>query len=362
MFYRQYYQQAGFTPIQIILFVIFGITVLVGIIGSVLYFSKSPLQIGKCGDGVCGSIEKNNSNLCPQDCEVDNKNQSLNQQQSNDQTVDQQTDQQAAKDSTFIKDLKYSNVNSNAVKLDLYLPGKDCSGKYPVIISIHGGAFRGGDKIPVRTDYLTNECYAVASVNYRLSGEALFPAGNQDIKSAVRWLRANASKYNLDAEHFGAIGGSAGGYFSSFLGVTGDTKDFDAGDNLGYSSAVQAVVDEFGPVDFSTLAQDRIDDKLAADSAESNYVGCDISSAACENATKASPVNYVSKGDAPFFILHGEKDKTIPIDQSRDFYQKLQNAGVSASFITIPNAGHGGPEFNNYESQIVEFFDEYLKK
>lgn len=359
--------QNGFAVIKIILLVIIGVIALSGVIWSIVYFSQQPesqqqIKQKRCGDGVCDAIEKTNSNLCPQDCEAYDKNQSSEQQQPDDQITAQQTGQQPNKNITFIEDLKYSSINSDAVKLDMYFPSKTCSGRLPLVVMIHGGAFKGGDKRQVKTTYLTDNCYAVASINYRLSGEAIFPAGNQDVKAAVRWLRANAGKYNLDPEHFGAIGGSAGGYYASFLGVAGDAKEFDVGDNLEYSSAVQAVVDEFGPVDFSTLAQDRVDAKLATDTAESNYVGCDISSAACESSTKASPVNYASKEDAPFFILHGENDKTIPIKQSQDFYKKLKNAGVSATLITIPNAGHGGPEFDDYESRIMEFFNKYLKK
>jgi acetyl esterase/lipase len=202
----------------------------------------------------------------------------------------------------------------------------------------------------------------VASVNYRLSGEAIFPAGNQDVKSAVRWLRANAEKYNLDSEHFGVIGGSAGGYYSSFLGTTGDIRNFDVGDNLEYSSAVQAVVDQFGPVDFSTLAQDRVDAELPRSIVESDYLGCNISSVDCTNTIKSSPINYVSKEDPPFLILHGEEDNQIPIKQSQNFYENLQDAGVPATFISLPNAGHGDKEFNNYRPQILSFFDKYLKE
>lgn len=293
---------------------------------------------GRCGDGVCGEKEKANPRLCPEDCEENN--------------------------SKGIFDLKYSSIDSDAVKLDLYFPEKNCNGKLPLIIRIHGGAFKAGDKYPVETSFLTDNCYAVASLNYRLSGEAIFPAGNQDVKSAVRWLRANAEKYNLDPENFGAMGSSAGGYYSSFLGTTGDIKDiknFNVGDNLEYSSAVQAVVNQYGIADFSNLAQDRIDSGLAPNRAESNYLGCDMSSDDCTNAIKASPINYVSEEDPPFLILHGEEDVTIPIKQSQDFYEKLQDVGVASEFISIPDVGHGGREFNNYKSQILSFFEQYLK-
>lgn len=334
----------GFSPVQIIIFGFVGIAIVGGIIGGVVYYEKpakqNVVQQSRCGDGVCGPVEKANPNLCPKDCVLGD----------------------SGNDIKNISDIKYSSIDSDAVKLDLYFPDrKICLGKFPLVIMIHGGAFKGGDKKPVKTDYLINKCYAVASVNYRLSSEAKFPAGNQDVKSAVRWLRANSKKYNLDSDHFGVLGESAGGYYSSFLGTTGDVKDFDIGDNLEYSSAVQAVVDKYGLVNISTLAQDRVISGLTSQPVESEYIGCDISASTCTNATKASPVNYISNGDAPFFILHGDKDDRIPIKQSKDFYELLNSNGIPANFTIVPGAGHGGVQFQKYESQIAEFFDKYLK-
>lgn len=301
-----------------------------------------------CGNGTCETGETKNN--CSDDC----RNSDLTASKA-------QTPVLSNELRPNIFNLKYSSIDSDAVKLDLYFPNKTCVGKLPLVINIHGGAFKTGDKGVARNKFLTENCYAFTSINYRLSGEAVFPAGVQDVKSAVRWLRANADKYNLDSTKFGVIGGSAGGYFASFLGTTGDIKDFDIGDNLEYSSAVQAVVDEFGPVDMSSLFQDRIDVGLPQDSAESAFIGCNINSKTCTNSAKASPIKYVSKEDPSFLILHGAKDRTIPIKQSQDFYNKLQDNGVPVTFTTLPNAGHGGPEFNNYEKQILEFFDKYLK-
>jgi len=291
-----------------------------------------------CGDGICQVLESSGKIPCPKDCGTSQETSGL----------------------STIKDISYGS-DSSSQKLDLYLP-KNVSGKIPVIIEIHGGAFKAGDKYPSsHAIAFTKRGYAVAAINYRLSGEAVFPAAAYDIKSAVRWLRANADKYNLDAENFGAIGGSAGGHFSAFLGTTGDTQDFDVGDNLQYSSAVKAVIDQFGPVNFQTLAQDRIDAGLNASYVESAYAGCDISSSSCENAIKASPVRYISGDDAAFFILHGENDNLIPSKQSKDFYDMLQSAGVESRFILVPGAGHGGPQFSDYSDDYLNFFDKYLK-
>ena len=294
-----------------------------------------------CGDGVCDEKEKVDQNLCPSDCKSINK------------TISQ---------SGVLKDLPYASVSS-AQKLDLYLP-KNVSGKIPLIIYIHGGGFERGDKSPAlySNEFIQNG-YAVAAINYRLSKEAKYPAANQDVKSAVRWLRANADKYNLDIDRFGAIGGSAGGYFVSFLGTTGDSKEFDVGDNLNYSSSVQAVIDMFGLVNFSTIEKDRIEIGVPDRNVENAYLGCLINSTDCAKiAIKASPVNYISKNDAAFFIIHGEKDDQIPLKQSNEFYSLLKNVGVNVEITRLPNAGHGGAEFNDYVDEYITFFDKYLKK
>ncbi|MEK6886047.1 MAG: alpha/beta hydrolase [Nanoarchaeota archaeon] len=291
-----------------------------------------------CGDGICQTLESSGRIPCSKDCGTSGD----------------------SPDKNFIKDIAYGS-DSSAQKLDLYLP-KGVSGKIPVIIEIHGGGFSAGDKYPsTRAEFFNTKGYAVAAINYRLSGEAIFPAAAYDVKSAVRWLRANADKYNLDAANFGAIGGSAGGYFSAFLGTTGDIKDFDVGDNLEYSSVVQAVVDQFGPVNFSSLAQDRVDKGYDPSRVETTYLGCNITLSSCENRFTASPINYVSSNDASFSIIHGAIDDQIPIKQSQDFYNALQSAGVDSQFTTVPNAGHGGPQYNSYNNEYLDFFDKYLK-
>jgi acetyl esterase/lipase len=148
----------------------------------------------------------------------------------------------------IFKNISYCTQGHPRQVLDLYLPkSKD---KFPLIIWIHGGAFMGGSKQDhVPLDYLERR-YAVASINYRLSQHALFPAQIEDCKSAVRWLRTHAEKYQLDAERFAAWGESAGGHLAAMLGVSGHVTAFEVGDHLDVSSRVQAVVDYFGPTDF----------------------------------------------------------------------------------------------------------------
>jgi len=290
-----------------------------------------------CGDGICQTLESSGKIPCSEDCGTSNESSK----------------------SSLIKDISYG-TDSSAQKLDLYLP-KNFSGKIPLIIEIHGGGFEAGDKYPSQyAEILVSQGYAVTSLNYRLSGESIFPAAVYDVKSAVRWLRANADEYNLDPDNFGSIGGSAGGYFSAFLAVTGDTSEFDIGDNLGYSSKIQAAVDLFGPVNFSGLNEQRITSGFKTNNVEEKYLGCTTLS--CETVMIASPVNYINKGDTQILIVHGDKDTKIPIQQSKDFYNLLQNAGVESTFVIAEGLGHGGPGYSErYSNDFIEFFNKHLK-
>ena len=206
---------------------------------------------------------------------------------------------------------------SAAEKLDIYLPSTG-SAPYPVIISVHGGAFLMGDKADGQlTPMLAGleRGYAVVSVNYRLSGEAKFPAAVNDVKAAIRFLRANASKYGLDPQKFAVWGGSAGGNLAAMAGTSAgvDSLSDPSLGNASQSDAVQAVVDWFGPIDFATM-----DSQLetsgagpanhgAADSPESQYLGAPLASVP-EEVKAADPATYISPDDPPFLIEHGTAD------------------------------------------------------
>jgi acetyl esterase/lipase len=201
-------------------------------------------------------------------------------------------------------------------KLDLYLPKAGTN--LPLIIIIQGGAWLGGNKeMDVPLDYLARG-YAVASINYRLSQHALFPAQIEDCKTAVRWLRANAAKYSLDPARFAAWGKSAGGHLAALLGTTGDVKPFDVGENLSFPSRVQAVVDYFGPTDFLQMQAHRLPDGRqhdAAKSPESLLIGGLVQENK-DKAARANPITYVTKDAPPFLICHGDLDPMLPHHQS----------------------------------------------
>ncbi|TCJ32367.1 alpha/beta hydrolase [Parafrankia sp. BMG5.11] len=266
------------------------------------------------------------------------------------------------------QDLAYATL-SDAQRLDLYLPtgGGD---PLPVVVAIHGGGFAVGDKQDMaRTAHaLADAGYAVASVNYRLSGEAAFPAAVADVRAAVRWLQANAHRLGLDPARIGVIGESAGGYLAAMLGAAGDdplSEDVDLGPPVGLapvvdlspagarpSSAVRAVVDLYGPVDFSTMdAQLRANPRCPAraashdraDSPESRFLGAQIT-AAPELVRLASPLSHLRRDrpPPPFLIEHGDTDCTVPYQQSQQLADGLYAAGGSVELTLLRGVGHGG--------------------
>jgi len=243
---------------------------------------------------------------------------------------------------TILRDLAYVPGGHFRQRLDLYLPPAAAS--TPLIVWIHGGAFRMGskeDEVPL--EYLSAGC-AIASLNYRLSQHALFPAQIEDCKAAVRWLRAHAGQYNLDGNRFAAWGPSAGGHLAAMLGTAGSETRFEVGENLGYSSRVGAVVDYFGPTDFLQMDTHRLPDGMlhdTPDSPESELVGGAIQQVP-ERVAAANPITYVMKDTPPFLIVHGENDPLVPYHQSQLLAAALEQAGVPVQFYTVRGAGHGG--------------------
>ena len=257
-----------------------------------------------------------------------------------------------------MRNLEYGRGGGRAMLLDLYLPEKSDK-PLPLIVWIHGGAWLGGSKdggSPALQ--FTANGYAVAHVGYRLSPEAKFPAQINDCKAAVRWLRANAIKYNLDATKFIAWGSSAGGHLVALLGTTGDVKELEGEVNdVKESSRVQAVIDWFGPADFLHIGEAKSNrDHNAPDSPESKLIG----GALPENkdkAAKASPTTYVSKDDPPFLIMHGDQDFEVPFQQSELLADALKKAGVDVTFVPMKGASHG---FGG--AQAIEPVRDFLKR
>ena len=270
-------------------------------------------------------------------------------------------------------DLAYATLSS-AQKLDLYLPTTG-SGPFPLVIMVHGGGFMFGDKADggglTGVDALLAAGYAVASINYRLSGEAQYPAQIHDAKAAVRFLRANAAEYNLNPDKFGAWGASAGGNLVSLLGTTCGVAELE-GTELGYadqSSCVQAVVDWFGPIDFLKMQEQLTAAGCSAStdeasSPESRLMGAPIQTIP-EKVALTNPMNYITPDDAPFFIENGSADCNIPPIQNKNLAEAL-SAVIGAdkvTYVSLEGAGHGGSQFETVENlaMVIAFLDTYLK-
>ena len=252
------------------------------------------------------------------------------------------------------RDLVYKRVNSAVLTLDLYCPEK-VSGPLPVIVWIHGGGWRRGGKKQCPAIGMVHDGYAVASIDYRLTSTAPFPAQIEDCKAAVRWLRANAAKYNLDADRVGVWGVSAGGHLAALLGTSGGVPELEgSGDNMQYSSRVQAVCDVAGPVDLLALTNLGPERRFAIE-------GLLGGAPEKDKATTASPLHYVSKDDPPFLIVHGESDRVVPVEQSQRLYEELRKAGVNATLKILPQVGHQGVLMEAVKDAEV-FFDATLKK
>jgi acetyl esterase/lipase len=251
------------------------------------------------------------------------------------------------------------------LKMDIFFP-TNANGPSPALIYIHGGAWIIGDKtkgfqleeLPV----LSEKGYFIASVEYRLAPEYPFPAMIEDIKCSVRFLRAHAQELNINPDKIGVIGVSAGGHLAALLGLADETAGWDTGQYLEQSSRVQAVVDMFGPTDFTDPAYEE---KLK----KRGYLLFSNVSPDQSMLAAASPITYVTAGKPPFLIIQGDKDEVVLPSQSQALYDRLTAVGVPSFLQIVNNAGHnlvsaGGP-ISPTRKQITEvllqFLDYFLK-
>ena len=262
---------------------------------------------------------------------------------------------------TVHRDVAYVTDGHERQKLDLYVP--DEGENLPLIIWVHGGAWLGGSKERYAPMEYLKSGYAGASINYRLSQHAIFPAQIEDVKAAVRWLRANAETYRIDPNRFAAWGASAGGHLVAMLGTAGDITEFEVGENLEVSSRVQAVVDYFGPTDFIQMDAYRLPDGLvhdAPDSPESKLVGGPIQEHK-DRVASANPITYVSKDDPPILIIHGDQDKLVPYQQSVLLKDALEKVGVAVTLYNVVGEGHGGFKDPKVPELTKAFLEKHLK-
>lgn len=263
------------------------------------------------------------------------------------------------------KDLTYCAPDGIEQKMDLFYPAKLKSDPAPIAMYVHGGGWTSGDKgggvgsLDVRA--LSERGYIVAAINYRLAPQHKFPAMIEDVKCAIRFLRAHAAQLKIDPNKIGVWGGSAGGHLVALLGTADASAGFDVGQWLEQSSRVQAVVDLFGPADLPAMF-----------TGNAQTVGKNIFGSTSRDdpiLVKASPITYITKDDPPFLILQGDKDKVVPMEQSQILHDKLKAGGVTSTLVIVKNAGHGftpeggaiSPTRAELSKMIADFFDQHLR-
>ena len=277
----------------------------------------------------------------------------------------------ASQGHTFVPNLIYATVLDQFggtwdLNLDLYIPN-GLSATAPCVVWIHGGGWQTGSRFPANVQDVANAGYVVASIDYRLSWQMPWPAQIHDCKGAVRWLRANASTYNIDPDRIGAWGSSAGGHLAAFLGVSGGlgtvrvgqlSVDLEGvtGGNLGFSSRVQAVYDWYGPTDFLRMSQYPSNlDHDSPTSPEAWLVAASIQTAP-EAVRSANPIAFISHEDPPMVIQHGTTDHLVPYDQGAELFRVgREDFGLDWSMVTVQNGGHGGAGFSRPD--VTAFFD-----
>jgi acetyl esterase/lipase len=254
----------------------------------------------------------------------------------------------------------YAKINGTELHLDVYQPVEENSKPRPAVILIHGGGWSAFDKSTMRGmgGFLSRSGFVAFAVDYRLfkAGENRWPAQLDDVQRAVRWVRANASKYDVDPDHIGAFGHSAGAQLAALLGME-DTRDNSDSALAKYSSRVQAVVDVSGPSDF-TRDHDPDGDQFLT-----NFLGASFSQNP-EAWRDASPVFHVSKNNAPFLIFHGTEDQDVPIAQAQELNDKLKSAGVPVTLIKVDDVHTFRTSDARMQLAIEsqEFFDRYLNR
>lgn len=259
----------------------------------------------------------------------------------------------------FERGIEFANPGSQPLQLDMARP-KQGNGPFPAIVCIHGGGFRAG----TREGYdplclkLAQQGYVAVTVTYRLSPGVQFPAAVQDCKTAVRWLRTNASKYRIDPARIGATGGSAGGHLALFLGVTAGVPEFEGSGHLDQSSAVTCVVSFSGPSDFTKSYGKSVD----AHEVLPLFFGGNLEQKRREHIL-GSPLYWVTPKAPPTLCIHGTVDNYVGLEQASWMVDRLKAASVEAELLAFEGAGHGfkGADAENAEKAMLAFFAKHLR-
>jgi acetyl esterase/lipase len=260
-----------------------------------------------------------------------------------------------------VRDVKFATIDATPLLLDLYLP-EAAQKPLGLIVWVHGGAWRAGSRASVDLARMTARGWAVASVDYRLSTVARFPAQVHDIKAAIRYLRAHAREHGYPASRFVVAGSSAGGHLAALVGVSNGHRELEGavGADLAVSSDVQGIVSLYGASNLtSILAQSTPHGLSVRVPALDLLLGAQPDQAP-QLARLASPVFHVNANDPPLFMLHGDQDNQMPINQSHELEAAYDKLGLTVRFEVVHGSGHGGPAFTSDER--LDAIDAFLRR
>lgn len=247
-------------------------------------------------------------------------------------------------DVEYTQNIEFGKGGNTPLLMDMARPKTDSQAPRPVLVFVHGGAWFSGDKTQGTEKIIeaAKRGFVGVTIDYRYSRVAPFPAQIEDCKCAIRFMRAKARDYNIDPDHIGAWGCSAGGHLVALLGTTANVKELEGtGGYQEFSSAVNAVVDYYGPTDIVQLMGTRSTVRWDTPNSPPNML---IGAPVLQNkdkADKANPIKYISKDLPPFLIVHGERDGQVPISQSELLYNALKAAGANVDFQVMHNCDHG---------------------
>lgn len=258
----------------------------------------------------------------------------------------------------IVRDVVYAKEGSKSLGLDIYTPSSEA--RNGLIVWIHGGAWRSGSKKSVPILGLVKKGWTLASVDYRLSGEARFPAQMHDIKAAIRFLRTNRSRYGLRADRVFIVGASAGGHLAALAGVTNDHSVLEGtvGGNKAASSSIQGIISLYGASNLTTILNQSTPHGLSVRvPALDAFIGGQPDDLVDE-ARLASPVFHVDVNDPPLLMIHGDQDPQMPINQSIELLGKYEAVGLDCTFVPLHGAKHGGDAF--YDSKRIDLMHQFL--
>lgn len=260
----------------------------------------------------------------------------------------------------ILRDIEYARTGEHSLKLDLYLPTNQV--KPVMLVWVHGGAWRSGSRSGMPLGKIVESGYAIASVDYRLSPEARFPAQIHDIKAAIRFLRGHAASWHLPADRIVIAGDSAGGHLAALVGVSNNHADLEGavGDDRTQSSAVQGIISFYGAANLTTILSQSTPHGLSVRVPALELLLGGQPTNVPSLTRLASPVFHIDAQDPPFLLFHGDQDPQMPINQSHELQGAYETAKLPVKFEVIHGAAHGGEKF--YDNERLTTVREFLHR